>query len=291
MSTLFQSYEEEYRDVVKNIQDGMTELRATLHRSGVDGRGSNGSSPAVPATGPGSRLQRGSQLTALITQVKELLNNMEYECNDVAVEQRPLLKERLTDCRKNARRLEEEIAKLRAECAAADREDLMGATAKKGTGAGTAAAGSASNSLGLDDETAKHRLQMMQNTERVKQASNTLLRAEKLLNETEETGTAALGNLRTQTETLHRINATTIEVNEEISEARKILTRMQRTMVKHKIMLVGIILVLLFLIFVALYVSVSKNERQKQVQPAQNSTPAPPLPTWSPGSGGGIPTD
>ncbi|KAH9593507.1 Vesicle transport v-SNARE [Trypanosoma melophagium] len=291
MSTLFQSYEEEYRDVVKNIRDGISELRATLHRGAADGRQNNhnAAAPAVPATGPGSRLQRGSHLATLMAQVKELLNNMEYECNDVAVEQRPLLKERLVDFRKNARGLEEEIAKLRAECAAADREDLMGATAKKGTAAETAAG--TSSALGLDDETARHRLQMMQNTQRVKQASNTLLRAEKLLNETEETGAAALGNLRTQTETLHRINVTTIEVNEEISEARKILTRMHRTMVKHKLMLVGIILMLLFLIFVALYVSVSRNERQKQVQPTQNSTDAPSLPSWSPGSGGGVPTE
>ncbi|KEG06641.1 vesicle transport v-SNARE 11 [Trypanosoma grayi] len=134
-------------------------------------------------------------------------------------------------------------------------------------------------------------MQMMQNTEKVKQASNTLTKAERLLTETEETGTEALQNLRTQTETLHRINATTISVNEEISEARKILTRMHSTMVKHKIMLIGIIIVLLLLIFVAVYVSVSKHASQQPVQPSQKPSEAPPLPTWNPQSGGGIPND
>ncbi|PWU84042.1 putative vesicle transport v-SNARE 11 [Trypanosoma cruzi] len=106
MSTLFQSYEEEYRDVVKSIREGLDGLRATLNRE-ADGYN------APPATGPASRLQRGAQLVKLTTQLKELLNNMEYECNDVPVVHRPALRERLAECRRGARELEEEIAKTR----------------------------------------------------------------------------------------------------------------------------------------------------------------------------------
>ncbi|EAN95430.1 putative vesicle transport v-SNARE 11 [Trypanosoma cruzi] len=278
MSTLFQSYEEEYRDVVKSIREGLDGLRATLKRE-ADGYN------APPATGPASRLQRGAQLVKLTTQLKELLNNMEYECNDVPVVHRPALRERLAECRRGARELEEEIAKTRGECAAADRLDLMGAPEKKGSAPVDARA------LGLDDETARHRLQMMQNTEKVKQASGTLNRAERLLNETEETGAAVMKNLRTQTETIQRINATTTGVNEEISEVSKILTKMHRTMVKHKSMLIGIILVLVVLIFVALYVSFLKHKKETPVQPSQTPTDAPELPKWGPDSGGGLPVD
>ncbi|RNF17548.1 vesicle transport v-SNARE 11 [Trypanosoma conorhini] len=278
MSTLFQSYEEEYRDVVKNVREGLDELRATLNRE-ADGYA------AAPATGPASRLQRGAQLVRLTVQLKELLNNMEYESNDVPPAQRAALRERLAEYRRDARGLEEEIAKTRAECAAADRADLMGASATAGPAPVHARA------LGLDEETAKHRLHMMQNTERVKQASSKLGRAERLLNDTEETGATVMQGLRTQTETMHRINATTNSVNEEISEARKILTQMHRTMIKHKLMLTGIILVLLFLIFLAVYLSFSKNAEQRPVEPPQAQTDAPQLPTWTPQAGGGLPAE
>ncbi|EKF26830.1 hypothetical protein MOQ_009461 [Trypanosoma cruzi marinkellei] len=278
MSTLFQSYEEEYRDVVKSIREGLDGLRGTLNRE-VDGYN------APPATGPASRLQRGAQLVKLTVQLKELLNNMEYECNDVPVAQRPALRERLAECRRGARELEEEIAKTRGECAAADRLDLMGSPEKKGSAPVDASV------LGLDDETARHRLQMMQNTEKVRQASGKLNQAERLLNETEETGATVMKNLRTQTETIQRIHATTTDVNEELSEVSKILTKMHRTMVKHKSMLIGIILMLIVLIFVALYVSYLKHGKQTPLQPSPKQTDAPELPKWASYSGGGLPVD
>ncbi|RNF05608.1 vesicle transport v-SNARE 11 [Trypanosoma rangeli] len=278
MSALFQSYEEEYRDVVKSIREGLDGLRATFNHE-ADGYA------APPVTGPASRLQRGAQLVRLTTQMKGLLNNMEYESNDVPLAQRPALKERLADCRRDARGLEEEVAKVRGKCAAADRVDLMASSTKTGSAPVDARA------LGLDEETARHRLHMMQNTERIKQASNKLGRAERLLNETEETGVTVMQNLRTQTETMHHIHATTNSVNEEISEARRVLTQMHRTMIKHKLMLIGIILVLLLLIFVAAYLSVSKSAAQKPVNLPQTPTDAPTLPTWIPQTGGGLPAE
>lgn len=267
MTALFDSYESECIDVIKSIRANIDSLRATLSR---DTTGYT----APPATGPLSRVERGAQLTVLMTHVKELLNDMEYESNDVTLEQRRVLKDRIAQYRRTVHDIEEEIARTRSECSAADRLDLFGATARK-----TGAAGG--DMFGLDDETARHRLAMMQNTQKVKQASDILGKTERLLNETEETGAEALQTLRKQTETMHHINSTTISVNEEISEVRKILTRMHRTMIKHKVMLIGIIIFLLFLIVLALYVSVSKHRRQKPVDISQNFTSAPSLPVLS----------
>uniref|UniRef100_A0A0A9XVG8 t-SNARE VTI1 n=1 Tax=Lygus hesperus TaxID=30085 RepID=A0A0A9XVG8_LYGHE len=64
----------------------------------------------------------------------------------------------------------------------------------------------------LDEESRQQRLQMTDNTAKYKQASNTLLKSEKLLNETEEVGQQVYTTLRTQTETMHHINETTFVV-------------------------------------------------------------------------------
>ncbi|EPY34381.1 vesicle transport through interaction with t-SNARE 1 [Strigomonas culicis] len=210
---------------------------------------------------------------------------MEYECNDVPAASRAVAKERVTRYSAALRKLEEDLAAVKVEASAADREDLIGAAKRAPAGDQAPAAGD------LDDEARRHRMQMMDNTEKYKQASGTLNKAERLLNDTETVGGQALTTLRAQTEQLQRINETTIAVDEEVSEARRILQGMQKVMIKHKLILIAIILVLLFLIIVAIYVAVSKSKTNATVAPTQ--TTVNPITTSSPSNSGsgGLPSE
>lgn len=266
MTTLFQTYEEEYRDGVRTIQDESAALRQSCDRKAVGYK-------APPATGPGSRVQRGAHLTTVLAQVRELVNSMEYEANDLPAAHRQTAKERITEYRTNLRSLEDGINRLKADASAADRLDLLGDAEKRKAG-GAEGAGGAGAAGDLDDATKAHRMTMMDNTAKVRDASGKLRQAERLLNDTETVGNEALTNLRNQTETMQHIQETTIAVDEEVSEARKIIGGMQKMMIKHKLILIAIIVVLIFLIVVAVYVSVSKNR--------SNSTTSSTLPTGDP---------
>ncbi|KPA83811.1 hypothetical protein ABB37_02024 [Leptomonas pyrrhocoris] len=262
MTTLFQNYEEEYREGVRTIQDEAAALRQLCDRKAAAYK-------APPATGTGSRVQRGAHLTTVLAQVRELVNSMEYEANDLPAAHRQTAKERIAEYRANLRSLEESIARVKADASAADRLDLIGEAEKRKTapaaGDGKAVPGD------LDAETRDHRMTMMDNTAKVKDASHKLVQAERLLNDTETVGSEALTNLRNQTETMQHIQETTIAVDEEVSDARKILTGMQRLMVKHKLILIAVIGMLVILIIVAIYVSVSKHSRNSYTPPPQTT--------------------
>lgn len=260
MTTLFQTYEEEYREAVKTITDECAGLRQTLNRQAAGYQ-------SPPATGAGSRVQRCRQLTATLAHARELLSGMEYESNDMPAAHRQTSKERIAEYRTKIRSLDEALAALKSDCSAADRQDLLGdAERRKIDGSDETAPGA------MDDTTQKQRMLMMDNTAKVKDASNTLRKAERLLNDTEAVGSEALANLRNQTETMQHIQETTIAVDEEVSQTRKILGGMQKMMIKHKLMLIAVIAVLLFLIIVAIYVAVSKGSSNSSSASGQTST-------------------
>lgn len=267
MTTLLQAYEEEYRETVKTVADELAALRATLNRDAVGYK-------APPSTGAGSRLARISSMGAALARVRELTGSMEYECNDLPATSRQTVKDRISEYRANVRRLEESISKARAEASVADRQDLMGV----GRSGGRPRPDGASLGPGeLDDETREHRMQMMDNTSKFREASSKLKQAERILNDTETIGNEALGTLRRQTEQMNQINEVTIAVDAEVSQSRRILGNMQRTMVKHKATLVSVIAVLLFLIVVAVWVSVNKNRSHSAVTPP-TIAPVDPIP-------------
>ncbi|KAI5688586.1 Vesicle transport vSNARE protein Nterminus [Leishmania braziliensis] len=262
MTTLFQTYEEEYRDGLRAIRDESEALRQSCDRRAAGYK-------APPATGPGSRLQRGAHLTTVLAQLRELVNSMEYEANDLPAAHRQTAKERIVEYRTNLRTVEEGLMRLKADASAADRLDLLGGTEARKAGADGANKADASNDL--DDATRAHRITMLDNTAQFRDASDKLQKAERLLNDTETVGNEALTSLRYQTETMHHIQETTIAVDEEVSDARKIISGMQKAMIKHKLVLTAIIIALLFLIFVAIYVSSAKHRRNS---PSSTSTEA-----------------
>lgn len=267
MTTLLQTYEEEYRDAVKSVNDELAALRATLNREAAGYK-------APPSTGPGSRLSRIAAMGALMGQLRELLGSMDYECNDLPVATRQTAKERIAEYRASIRKLEDSISKAKTESSGADRADLIGAGANSRA---SRADGELLPEGELDNETRRHRMTMMDNTDKVRQASNKLTQAERLLNDTEQVGSEALTSLKKQTEQMHNINETTIAVDEEVSEARRILGGMQKMMIKHKLILIAVILVLVLLIIVAVWVGVNKNRNNLAPDPS-TVAPVDPIP-------------
>lgn len=252
MSSLFQTYDDELRDLVKDIVEEASALRQTLQRDLPTYR-------APPASGPSSRLQRAKQLTEYLTKARELLLWMERECtsSEFPFQQRDASREKVAEYRKQLLTHERDIKKLKDDSGAADRADLIGNGSTK-TDAQVAGL------EGLDEETRKQRLQMAKNTESLKQGSGFLRQAERLTNETEEMSTMAINNLRTQTRTIEGIVTKAHDADDEVSHSRKILSDMHREMVKNKAILLIIILVLLLLIFLILYVKFGGSSASTQ---------------------------
>ena len=168
------------------------------------------------------------------------------------------------------------------QASAADRLDLLGNAAQSSSKMSSTGKDANTNVIGvegMDEQTRRQRLQMMDNTAKFKQASNTLLKGERLLNQTEDVGNEVLTSLRGQTQTMHQINESTFAVQQEISATRKILSNMQRVMIKHKLILVSIILLLIFLIVVAIYAAVGRGRNRAYPTPTQ--IPVNPIPTSS----------
>ena len=241
MSTLLSTYEEEFRDVTKTLQDDMTNLRSTLQRDAPNYK-------PPPATGNASRIQRGKALSATAQRLKELVSSMEFETNDVVLQLRLAAKDRVAEYKKQTFNIEKDIAKLKSDCSRADRDDLLSGVSAKAAGSGSPA---------IDDKTAEQRVMMAENTEKLSEGTKILKAAERAANEGVDLGNQALTGLVNQRHTINKISEKTADMEQEVNNARKILSDMHRTMIKHKAILVVIILALLLMIMLIIYIKMA----------------------------------
>lgn len=268
MSTLLQTYEEDFKESVKRAGEELNAIRETCQRKRDDYMPS-------PATGPQSRIRRCVEVEKLLAHLRELIGTMEYESHDVHASQRQTLRHRITEYQKQLTKLESTLASVKSDCGVADRLDLVGQAGKSSSNANPSAHPG-------DDPDEEHRRIMLDNTNKFRDASNTLLKAERVLNDTEVVGTEALQNLRQQTEQLQNLHEVTIAVDDEISESRKILQRVQQGMIKQKATLIGIAVFLIILIIIAIYVFVRKHRNNTYTPPTPSATEPPPVaPTYS----------
>lgn len=283
MSSLLQTYEEDFKECIQQIEEELGSIRLTCARNGAgpaaveNGTTTTWSSYAPPSsTGPKSRLQRCGEVSKKLNHLQEILSNMEYESHDAPSTQRQLLRHRIQEYEKRLRAMETLLITVKGECSIADRQDLMAGVPEEGKGKESTKR-RAPDKGENEDPDEEHRRILMNNTEQFRGASRTLGKAERVLNETEVIGGEALQNLRKQTEQLQGLHEITIAVDDELSETRKIVNRLQRGMVKHKAILIGMIVFLIFLIIVAIYVWVRKHTNNTYVPPAPEATVPPPV--------------
>eukprot|EP00796_Vickermania_ingenoplastis_P009742 gene9742-6830_t len=260
MSTLLQTYEEDFKESVRRADEELTAIQLSCSRDAVD-------YTAPPASGPMSRVRRCGEVQRLLAHLRELLGNMEYESHDVPASQRQTLRHRMNEYLNSVTRLESTMENVKTCCGIADRQDLLGNNRQQQQEAG--------GPSGEADE--EHRRIMMDNTNKFRDASDKLQQAERVLTQTEALGTTALENLREQTEQLQGMHEVTLAVDDEISESRKILQKVYAGMVKQKATLIAIAVVLMILIIVAIYVSVAKHRRTTPTAPSPATT-SPPIP-------------
>lgn len=297
MSSLLQTYEEDFKECIQRTEEELASIRRTCIREGSSSRvgGSGGTTLSTTATsssyvppppsGPQSRLQRCTEVSRTLNHLQEMISNMEYESHDAPSSQRQVLRHRIGEYEKQLRSVETLLGAVKGECSIADRLDLTAGLQVRGGGQQQhpGAYGSREGGKGggggqeIDDPDEEHRRIMMNNTEQFRNASRTLEKAERVLNDTEVVGGEALQNLRKQTEQLQGLHEITIAVDEEVSETRRIVNRLQRGMIKHKAILVGMIVFLFFLIIVAIYVWVRKHTNNTYVSPTPEATVPPPV--------------
>ncbi|CUF35346.1 vesicle transport v-SNARE 11, putative [Bodo saltans] len=247
MTSLYATYEDELKDWLKEMQEDIQSIRQTLLRDLPTYR-------APPGTGPGSRIQKMKIITERQDQIRETILSMDRELGsvDFPVSLREASRNGLQEYKKRALNFDKDILKLKSETATADRADLLG-SGGSASGGGAAVAGLE----GLDEETKKQRIQMAQNTQTLSKGSNALREAERYVTVTEDMSNEALKNLGEQTAVIGRIAGKTNEADDELSQAKKILSDMHKEMIKNKAILVIIIGVLLLLIFLVIYIKFS----------------------------------
>ena len=253
MTTLLQSYDDEYQDVVRQLRTVMTELRNTCNRDAPT------YSPP-PATGPLSRVQRVKTCDMLLSKCRELTSSIDVEMNDAIPAQRTVWKEKSAGYKQALFEAEKEVTRLKRDSSAADRDDLLRKSAPEDIDPLTGEPNQMGNADGLDAQTRKQRLEVANNTNKLQEGSKTLKVAERILADTERLGEETSRELIKQREVLVNIGSTTAEIDGEVSEARRIANQMHKVMVQHKAILVGIIGVLLLMIFVIIYVKVSSSD-------------------------------
>jgi vesicle transport through interaction with t-SNAREs 1 len=250
MSGLFNSYEEDFNDTVRGLREGCDKLQSSIAAQNAhEGDPSQVYHPP-PATGPLSRAQQLQIIQQSLAHAKDLLTSMTYEMTDVAAAEKAATKEKVDSFRKTCSNLDKDVAQLRQSCNAADRADLL----RFGANASASATGSRDAFMAeADSATQANRLLSLQTTEKLQGGTGTLRKAEAYLAQTNDLGRENLNALRIQTEQIAHIHETTHDVDAEISRSRQILNQMQRTAIKHKLWLVGIIIFLVGFILLLFY--------------------------------------
>ncbi|GET88825.1 hypothetical protein, conserved [Leishmania tarentolae] len=248
MSGLFNAYEEDFNDTVRGLREGCSNLQADIDAQSAHEKDPTRIYHPPPATGPLSRAQQLQVVQQSLSHAKDLLTSMTYEMTDIASSEGAVAKEKVEEFRKICNTLDGEVARLRQSCNAADRADLL----RFGDSAAASGAGDTFMTE-ADAHTQAHRLLALETTEKLQGGTNTLRKAEAYLAQTNSLGSESLRTLRTQTEQIAHVHEVTVDIDAEISRARVLLNQMQRTAIKHKLWLVGIIFSLVSLIFLFSY--------------------------------------
>lgn len=198
---------------------------------------------------------------------------MSYEANDLPVQRgaRQQAKAKVNSYRNEISSYEQTIATLKTDIVSADRADLLafGVRAENAVEMhytndnnninNTTWRNNASHNIApVDAATQAHRLTSLQTTQKLQGGTATLQRAERYLSSTNELGHETFSTLRQQGEVIHQIHMASGSVDDELSQARRVLNRMQRTAIKHKLYLLCIIIALFALIILMFYLKFKK---------------------------------
>ncbi|CCW72258.1 unnamed protein product [Phytomonas sp. Hart1] len=246
MSSLFDSYEEDYQRCIGLLTDTMSELKNSISKQKA-----HESDPTViyhpqPSTGTKSRSHQLREVLQILAHVKDLLTSMNYEVSDVKNQyQHVNIKGLIANYQKRVVSLEEEASWLRQACADAERKDLLwfeGSNPHAGLWDK------------IDPEANSQRLMSLQTTGTLHSGTSTLLKAEAYLEQSKISGCASLNMLRAQTEQIGNIGNLATDVDAEIFASRRIINQMQSVAFRRKLFLSMVIAILvLFLILSVIY--------------------------------------
>ncbi|XP_065910159.1 vesicle transport through interaction with t-SNAREs homolog 1A-like [Dysidea avara] len=162
-----------------------------------------------------------------LDEAKELVDQMEIEIHDMASEQQPAATKKLKSYRSQLDTLQKEFRK--AQIAVGNgivaRRELLGAEETHYS----------------DDQ----RAQLLDNTETVDRTSRRLDEGKRIARETEEIGLEVIGNLHGQRETLEKSRHRLRETNEDLSKGSRIIRRISKRVVQHRIIIIVAALIIL----------------------------------------------
>lgn len=180
----------------------------------------------------------------ILDEAGELLEQMDLELRDVPATSRPQLKQRLDKYRAELKRLRKEFKQSQVALGGASmRKELFG---------------------GSDDMSTSedHRSKLLSNTDRIQRTSDRLDEGYRIAQETEEIGLGIMDNLQRDRETIQRMRGRLRDTDADLSRGSRIVRRIHRRIIQHKIFfVVGALVVLAIIIIVVVAIVVVKTKK------------------------------
>ncbi|XP_003382490.1 PREDICTED: vesicle transport through interaction with t-SNAREs homolog 1A-like [Amphimedon queenslandica] len=165
-----------------------------------------------------------------IDEAGELLDQMDLEIHDVPQDNRGAAKKRLTSYKHELERLKKEFRQ--SQVALGDETSMRKELFDR-------------EELYTSED---HRARLLDNTERLAKTSDTLEDGYRIAKETETIGLDIIDNLQGDRDTINRIRGRLRDTDSEISKGGRVIRRIGRRIVQHKIILAVVILVILVII-------------------------------------------
>jgi vesicle transport through interaction with t-SNAREs protein 1 len=200
-----------------------------------------------------------------IDEARELLDQMDLEIHDIPSDVRPQYKQRLTSYKHELERLKKDFKQ--AQVAIGDETMMRGELFKR-------------DELHTSED---QRALLLDNTDRLTKTSDTLDEGYRIAKETEDIGMDIIDTLQSDRDTLNRIRGRLRDTDSELSKGGRIVRRIGRRLIQHKIILAVVILVILVIIGLLIFGVVKIHQAvSSPPDPTVASPTNPPITTPSP---------
>lgn len=242
-SSQVKDFEEDLAGIAETVRRDIAALRATFP---------DPTKPAAPDAKPITN--RGDRVASIFEQIRRFrltLSQLEIEAAEVPAGAQTELRARIKGYKSTLAALEKERDTVKKQSADADHDDLTRNTLSSNQKAVNAAG--AIGAPGDDPETLRRKRELASNTVKMKEGNEILAQAERTLVVIHDTADDTLTNLDDQGKKIRGIASTTQEMDQELTIVARTLRKMQKELLKNKLMLAAVIVILVIAIVGLLY--------------------------------------
>lgn len=237
-------YEDEFVTSLEAVRRELAILTTTL----PDARSSRGFEEAPLVV---NRMERCGELSRSLHSLNQLVSDMELEVVDLPPSQQANARARLREYRSLAAGAEKDVAAMKRRCVEADRADLL----SRGTRRGQPLEPGCTS----DEETTNEPKKIARMaTDKARAGTDILREAEHVVNKAHEHADSTMVEMEKQRDTLRRVGQTVRDTDEELTRVNRVMRQMQNLLMKHRLIITGLMAVLILACIAVIYVKVAR---------------------------------